>query len=86
MRLYNFLKKLTGVKKFDVWEEGYITNGMRGTARLLGTYEARSFQEACDLAGAENDRKGGYKYDPKTRSIWGCRLFNNEAAAREYFG
>ena len=65
----------------EVWSEGYRATGEHGTAQKLGEVEAPTFAEACDLVcGKRGD------YDSKRGTVWGCRLFNNEADARRSFG
>ena len=56
----------------------------RATAGFLGTYNADSFLEACKMAW--NDHRGYGNYDEERNTIWGCRLFDNEADARKDFG
>lgn len=74
----------------EIWVEGYLATGMDGvpdSAKLLGTMEATTFSEACDklCSPAEwQDQHGNY--DPKRGTVWGCRLFSNEANARRAFG
>lgn len=43
--------------------------------------ESDSFEEACVLAFKDS----GY-YNKNTNSVWGCRLYSNEAEARVAFG
>lgn len=71
----------------EVWAEGYRASGDSAGARLLGRVEADTFAEACDklCSPADWQRQNG-NYDPQRRTVWGCRLFNNEADARRAFG
>ena len=62
--------------------EGYSVTGNSDKASLLGEIEAESFQEACDKLVEEK----GYQNLYSGKSIWGCRLFDNEAYARKSFG
>lgn len=61
--------------------EGYACTGHSEGARLLGEVGARNFQEACDKVGDTQEY-----YDRTTRTVWSCKLFDNEADARKNFG
>lgn len=71
------------LKTYEIWAEGYQTNGEHGTASLLNRVVAANFLDACrkkyhwDSYYSERD---GIPY------YWGCRLFDNEADARKAFG
>jgi hypothetical protein len=67
-------------KLWDVWMEGYATNGERAKAELLGSVEADSFHEACvKIAGKQFPSN----YDSIRNCVWGCRLFpTGEEAAK----
>ena len=69
---------------YEIWMEGYQMNGENGEASFEGKYEADSFLEACKKA--VEDHKWGKLYNEKYNTIWGCRLFDNEADARKSFG
>jgi len=77
-------------KVFEVWSEGYAATGDISTANFWGTAEAETFQEACEkLLGKDLDRTDIPDrdfYRAKRPSVWGCRLFDNEAEARKTFG
>jgi hypothetical protein len=69
----------------EVWREGFRATGSEGTAVKIGEVEAESFAEACDkLCSLASWQIWGGTYDRGT--VWGCRLFNNEADARRSFG
>lgn len=72
------------MQNYDVWMEGFAMNGTRATAGFLGTYNADSFLEACKMAW--NDHREYGNYDEEKNTIYGCRLFDNEAEARKDFG
>lgn len=83
--------------KFEVWQEGWSATGQSAPARLIGVFEATTFQDACDQAAKqegwskqwpcpENGWLPGGCYNAKHRISWGCRLFDNEADAREFLG
>jgi hypothetical protein len=70
---------------FKIWMEGYLATGMEGfpaTAVFIGTIEAETFQQACDKLFSHHDKY----YDPERRTVYGCRLFDNEQDARKTFG
>lgn len=73
---------------FEVWSEGYAVTGGSGQAQLIGEVEAETFAEACqkatDRAKAEGKDYG--TFDPERLTLWGCRLFDNEADARRAYG
>ncbi len=61
--------------KYDIWVEGFATNGNRSEAKLIASnVEASSFKDACALAGYPD------------LNIRGCRLYDNERDARKTFG
>ena len=68
-------------KVWEIWEEGYRVNGGSGTAVFRGRVEAPTFREAC-----EKFYKGDKLFDPERLTLWGCRIFDNEADARRSFG
>tara|TARA_R110000796_G_scaffold62616_5_gene144393 strand:- start:870 stop:1058 length:189 start_codon:yes stop_codon:yes gene_type:complete len=53
-------------------------------AKYLGDYTADTFEQACKLASISHGLQE--LYVPKDNSIFGCKLFNNEADARRSFG
>lgn len=70
--------------KYQVWMEGFhAQGGDPAQASLVGEVEADSFQEACDKLC--NANYAGI-YDSKQLSVWGCQLYDNEAAARKFMG
>lgn len=76
------------MKKYQLWEEGFATNGESGTATFLGEVEAESFQEAfrkyVTKKYSDNEIKSLVNFD--RLSIWGCRVYDNEKDARKLFG
>lgn len=68
---------------WEIWMEGYSATGEHATASCVGTrVPARTFREACiKTYGYDNNL-----FDPERLTFWGCRLFDNEADAREGFG
>jgi hypothetical protein len=75
------------MKLYDIWVEGYSATGQYSQASLLGQVLADSFQKACDkLCSSEEFQKYHGHYDRRDRTVWGCKLFANETAARRSFG
>lgn len=76
--------------KYEIWMEGYLATGMEGQpkrAGCLGKVEAETFVEACDkLCSSTAFQKRYGTYHKESNSVWGCKLFNNEAEARRSFG
>jgi hypothetical protein len=71
-------------RHFEVWMEGYLATGMEGVpapAQRLGSADAETFAGACLIVCA-----GMESFDTNRMAIWGCRLFDNEAQAREFYG
>ncbi len=78
------------MKSYELWMEGYVINGNRGTAQFLGCYTASSFRNAVliyfDLEYLEKDELETDMIDIDTLSYWGCRIFDSEQEARKTFG
>lgn len=81
------------MKTYEIWIEGAATNGDRSQASLVGTVDAEDFIHACLrwYLGPLSDswRKFKYRFEVShdgVPSVWGCRLFDNEADARKSFG
>ena len=76
------------MKTWEVWREGYRATGESAGANLEGKVEADTWPEACRKAcvdsGRWKEQPGGF--DAKRLTVWGCRLFDNEADARRSFG
>ncbi len=81
----------------EIWMEGYIIQGGEDRARLVATIEADNFDEAVqkynETAKIPAHRREpvafsqlGANWQNGVWSIWGCRLFDNEADARKSFG
>lgn len=69
---------------FEVWAEGYAATGESGTATFFGMAEAPSFAAAC--AQLFNRPPHDAYFNAKALTYWGCRLFDNEEAARRAYG
>jgi len=78
------------LRTFTLWVEGYAATMEHGTAMRLGDYEAETFDEAVQKWNSERNAKKTYgeleQRDDGTWTVWGCRIFDNEAAARKSFG
>ena len=78
------------MKLYEIWSEGYLCTGVEGNpakASLLGKVEAESFKDACiKLCSPKEFQARHGRFDPERLSVWGCRLFDNEKAARKSFG
>lgn len=72
------------MQTFEIWCEGFATNGERGRANLLGTYEAETWDEAVQKY--MEDHPGRITVDNRGYTDWGCSLFDNETEARKSFG
>ncbi len=68
-------------KEYEVWMEGFRCTGECSGAMYKGKTKAKSFEEACDIiCGSEA------QYDSERGSVWNCKLYDNEADARKYYG
>ena len=63
---------------FQVWMEGFNES----KHKLLGTYRANTFLDACRFAIADNDLWDDY--DRINNTVYGCRLFDNELDSMEF--
>lgn len=70
---------------YNIWCEGFVATGQRGKATLLGTIEANSFREACDLMAVKDSDFAKY-YDSSRLTYWGCRLYDNINDASKFAG
>lgn len=79
-------------KPWDIWVEGYLCTGMEGIpspAYKAGTVEAPSFDEAVrrHVARLPDDQATYWgRSSEGVWSVWGCRVYDNEADARRSFG
>ena len=72
---------------YQIWMEGFRITGDVGTARMLGVIQAESFAEACDKLCSPPEWQAQHgNYDKERRTVWGCRLFDNETDARRSYG
>ncbi len=73
------------LRHIEIWSEGFAATGEYGRAMKHATIEAPTLREACDKLVAQDPDFAIY-YDANNMTYWGCRLFDNEAEAREMFG
>lgn len=78
------------MEKFDIWEEGFCCTGQEGTAHCLAKdVEGEDFFDAVEkwYNNLPNPKDyGELAIKDGVASLWGCRLFDNEADARKSFG
>lgn len=80
--------------KFDIWVEGYNTQGSRGKAHILAAgIEAENFKAAVlkwynALAKVLDVKRmyGELTFSKDIPELWGCRLFDNYSDAIKSFG
>ena len=73
------------MKKWEIWNEGYLATGEYCRAFLMGVVEAKTFSEACQKLA--NKEGWGNLFKPAIDggpSFWMCRLFDNEVDARVF--
>lgn len=72
---------------YPLWIEGYEATGNSATASYSGTFEGKSFSDACDnwvkSTGSKTYSPGDGNLRP---SDWACKIFENELDARKSFG
>ncbi len=80
-------------KEFTVWSEGFAATGGGGPARKLGTAKGATFLDAVANLRDRLEREkpaeygiGFFRIEKDKAYYWGCRLFDNERAARRSFG
>jgi hypothetical protein len=69
--------------KFEIWREGYATNGQRSGEALMRTVEADTFQEACIKAFEGDDY---FRFIGGKPCHWGCELFPTQEEAHKKWG
>lgn len=72
------------MKTYEIWSEGFVTSFEAAGARFHGTSEGETFQEACENYAKKNENFARY-FNPTYLTFWGCKLFDNEADARNTF-
>ena len=72
---------------YCLWIEGYSCTGNSAPAQYLGSFEAPSFNQACEKYNLNGGRLPlSYNAEYNEWSNWGCRVFDNETDARRSFG
>lgn len=71
--------------EYEIWSEGYITTGEHDGAVYHGKSTGVDFRDACVHFAQTHPIFEKY-FDEKELTFWACRLFDNEADARESFG
>ena len=78
------------MKTYEVYIEGYCTNGDRAPSRYLGQHTGRTFAEAarraCVARYGEESTKINFDFRGGIPAFWGCRLYDNHADAARSFG
>lgn len=71
--------------RFNIWAEGYAATGERGYAtRLAAGVPGDTFADAVARWAESAGQMRWVDLDHLT--YWGCRLYDNEAAARKRYG
>lgn len=73
------------MKKFQIWSEGFETNGNSAQACFHGEGKGETFREACENFADMHPEFAKY-FNPHHMAYWGCALFDNEEDARKSFG
>jgi hypothetical protein len=68
----------------EVWSEGFRVMSEQGGVTYHGKFNAACLKDACDMLAAQ-DPVFKRNYDPLALTHYGCKLFDNEAAARASF-
>ena len=76
---------MENLKQYDIWSEGFRTNGEASGAFFIGTSLGSNFKEACDNLAIKDANFKRY-YSSNDLTYWGCKLFDNEVDARANFG
>ena len=76
---------MENLKQYNIWSEGFRTNGEASSAFFIGTSFGSNFKEACNNFAIKDANFKKY-YSSNDLTYWGCKLFDNEADARVSFG
>ena len=75
-------------KKFEIWCSGWASSDGGGSARLLATQKANSFDEAVKKY-IESDKEAKkymhFNEESKKWVYWGCSVFDNSEEAHKAF-
>lgn len=78
--------KTTDIKKWNIWIEGYSATGQNSRADFKGSFEGKTFKEACITWVATLDDNNKQYFSEETLTYWACKMFDNEVEARKSFG
>ena len=73
-------------KVYDIWIEGYVSQGYSNNAQFIARCSAENFRQACINFSKTKIAEGYGNFDEENLRFWGCRLFDNEIDARKSFG
>lgn len=76
---------MENLKQYNIWSEGFRTNGEASSAFFIGTSFGSNFKEACNNFAIKDANFKKY-YSSNDLTYWGCKLFDNEVDARANFG
>ena len=75
---------------YDVYMEGFITNGNRTNAQYVGIGVGENFmqaaKDACIKAYGETETKKYFTIRNGVPMYWGCSMYDNMADASRRFG
>ena len=74
---------------YEIWVEGWAATGQYDVAKFLGIWPGETFDAAVQEWNRQKNSKntwGELEYRNGQWSVWGCKLFDNEADARKTFG
>jgi hypothetical protein len=70
----------------DIWAEGFKSAGVSGEAVFCGTVPSGlSLKKSCRKLAEEDPAFSDY-FNSSKMTYWGCKIFDNEKAARKSFG
>ena len=76
---------MENLKQYDIWSEGFRTNGEASGAFFIGTSLGSNFKEACDNLAIKDANFKRY-YSGNDLTYWGWKRCENEVDARAKFG
>lgn len=76
------------METYEIWTEGYSANGDSSPASYLGLGTGNTFEEAVRDFATKNPRQASYitYHGDGNITHWGCKMFDNQAAASASFG
>lgn len=72
-------------QEFEIWVEGYVITGQKGTATCIGKEKGYNFKNVVEKF-MKNNKDIAKLFDPVKFTHWGCKIFDNEIEARKSFG